>query len=140
MQIIYNYDKENNKAQCIIKDKEIKFVKEAYCHPDDIDFCSEKTGNTIAAFRASIAQLQHERDNVIKPALKVVKHLYGCLAAGKNFSPTNHETAMVKRELDRLEDELTAVNFSIKELKIQLKKYINDKDKFYQKIRKERSK
>lgn len=59
MNIIYNYDPDLKKANCIVEKNNIMGMGEAKCHPDDIDICSERTGMYIAENRAMINYLQN---------------------------------------------------------------------------------
>ena len=63
MKIIHNWDKENYKATCIIKDKNCTFTGEARCHPEDVEFLSTITGGYIAEGRAYIKLYQHIKNN-----------------------------------------------------------------------------
>ena len=60
----------NGSAVYIITYNGYRFVGEATCHPDDMDFESERVGLTIAEARANIKVLRHMRDCEVKPQLK----------------------------------------------------------------------
>ena len=52
-----------------------RFMGEATCHPDDMDFERARVGLTIAEARANIKELRHMRDCEVKPQLIILNHL-----------------------------------------------------------------
>lgn len=131
----YEFSYDNGYASCIIRYGQIVFLGEAHCHPNDEDFQSEKTGLQIAEVRANIQYLQFKRDKEIKSQIKILKHLLGNIQSSKYHNPKNYESIMLRNQLKALERELEDINDAIAEEKKFLKEYINEKDKFYKRIR-----
>ena len=133
------YDSDSGHAVCTLTDGKHYFIGEAFCHTDDKDMMSEKTGCTIALMRAEIKYYTHIRDNEILPALKTLKHLYACISHGKHFNKLNHENVLIRRQIRQLEFDLTTVRQMINDEKKSLKTLIDEKDKFYKRVRANRS-
>ena len=72
------------------------FTGVAYCHPDDLDFASERTGLFIAESRAIIKVLIFQRDHEIKPALATLNHLYSNMRTSKYYNPKSYEAKMIR--------------------------------------------
>lgn len=136
MNIIFNY--QDGKSTCIIEYKGISFCGEAKCHPQDNDFESEKTGLQIAEIRANIKLLQFRRDTEIKPQIKILKHLLHNIKSSQYHNPKAYESIMIRKQLKSLNADLNEVNGIINDEKRYLKTYIDNKDKFYNKIRSKR--
>ena len=130
---------ENNVAKCIIHYQNQKFIGEAICHPDDLDFASERTGMTIAEIRALIKVKTFIRDFEIKPQLKILKHFNANIRNSKNYNPTSYEAKMLYSQIKAIQRELDEIKKEISEDKQFLKEYINGKDKVYKKLRQARS-
>ena len=133
--MIFDYDKESGTARCLIKYNGIYCDGEAHCHPDDMDFESERVGMTIAEIRAHIKVLTFIRDHEIKPQLQILKHLYSNIKTSKHYNPKSHESVMIRSQIRSLEKELTAINYDIADERKYLKDYISGKDKLYNKLR-----
>lgn len=133
MNTIFNY--QDGKSTCIIEYKGIAFCGEAKCHPQDNDFESEKTGLQIAEIRANIKLLQFRRDTEIKPQIKILKHLLHNIQSSQSHNPKAYESVMIKKQLKSLNMDLNEINGVIHDEKRYLKDYIDNKDKFYNKIR-----
>lgn len=136
----YNKTELGINAHCIITYKNQQFHGYATCHPDDYDFESEKTGQTIAEYRAEIMLIKHIRNNEIRPAYEAIRHLYLSLPTSKIHDPKSYESHRIRREYYRLQNDLAAANNRLAQLKENLKWYIAEKENFYQKIRKARNK
>lgn len=120
---------------CIIRYKGLEFVGEAQCHPDDMDFESERTGLCIAEARANIKLMKFKRNFEILPALKSAKHLYTTVQQSASYSPKSHESKMIYRHLKQLKKQLDMINSDIAEEEKYLKEYLDKKDKFYKRLR-----
>lgn len=120
---------------CIIKYKDFEFVGEAQCHPDDMDFESERIGLQIAETRATIKAMRFVRDFEIKPQLKILQHLYGNMKTSTHYNPKSYEAKMLRSQIQAIENELAATNNAIADERKFLKDYIDGKDKFHQKLR-----
>ena len=120
---------------CIIQYKGLEFVGRAQCHPDDMDFESERTGLCIAEARANIKLMKFKRNFEILPSLKSAKHLYTTVQQSALYDPKSHESKMIYRHLKQLEKQLDIINSDIAEEEKYLQEYIDKKDKFYKKLR-----
>lgn len=129
------YEYINGCATYIINYNGYCFVGEATCHPDDMDFESERVGLTIAESRANIKVLRHMRNFEIKPQLKILKHLYNNMKSSTYFNSNSYEARMVRSQIRAIKKELTAVNSGIADEQKFLKDYISGKDKMYKKLR-----
>lgn len=131
MKIIHNWDKENYKATCVIKDKNCTFVGEAQCHPDDAEFASAITGGYIAEGRAYIKLYQHIKNNELYPQIKILEHTLNIVKSNKNYNPKDIGTIRLKQELARKKSELEQIKLAIKNEENNLRDYIADKDKLH---------
>ena len=133
--MIFNYNKETGIAQCLIKYNGIYCDGEAHCHPDDMDFESERVGLTIAEARANIKVLRFIRDYEIKPQLKILTHLYSNMKTSKSFNPISYEAKMVRSQIRAIEKELATINNGIADEQKFVKDYVAGKDKMYKRLR-----
>ena len=133
--MIFTYDKETGIAQCLIKYNGIYCDGEAHCHPDDMDFESERVGLTIAEARANIKVLRFIRDYEIKPQLKILTHLYSNMKTSKSFNPISYEAKMVRSQIRAIEKELATINNGIADEQKFVKDYVAGKDKMYKRLR-----
>jgi predicted RNA-binding protein with EMAP domain len=120
---------------CTIRYKGLEFVGEAQCHPDDMDFESERTGLCIAEARATIKLMQFKRDYEIKPALQAIKHLHTNMQTSTKYNKKSYEAMMVYNQLKTLQKELDTINADINEERKYLKEYIDKKDTFHNRLR-----
>ena len=129
-EIKYTYD-ENNKtvtASVLYKNKTIS--ASAFCHPDDKEFYSEAVGTSIAAMRLAIVILRDMRDNEIIPQIKILKHLYTNISAGKDFNPKDRATRLIRRQYYSLRTDLKIINEMIEDQKNSIKSVIKTKEHF----------
>lgn len=133
--IKYCYDNETGVASCTIKYKNLLFTGIARCHPDDNDFMSEHTGCFMAEARANIKVLKFRRDTEVIPALRAFEHLQANMDTSTKYSPKSYEAKMIHRQIKALKRQVEEFNEAIADEEAYLKKYINDKDKLYQRIR-----
>lgn len=103
----------NGSAVYIITYNGYRFVGEATCHPNDLDFESERVGLTIAEARANIKVLRHMRDCEIKPQLKILKHLYNNMRSSTHHNIYSYETKMMRSQIHVIERELATINNAI---------------------------
>ena len=125
----------NGSAVYIITYNGYRFVGEATCHPDDMDFESERVGLTIAETRANIKALRHIRDCEVKPQLKILNHLLSNMRASKSYNPISYEATRLRSQIRAIEKELAAINNDIADEQKFIKDYIDGKDKMYKKLR-----
>lgn len=130
-----SYGYVNGSAVYIIEYNGYKFTGEATCHPDDIDFESERVGLTIAEARANIKVLRHIRDCEIKPQLKILKHLFGNMRSSTKHNIYSYEAKMMRSQIHAIEKELTTINNAIADERKFVKDYIDGKDRLYKKLR-----
>lgn len=138
MKVLYNYI--NGIAKCEILDIDnTSYVGEARCHPEDTDMMNEKTGLYIAETRANIKFLKH----LIKESKKELKSLidfHSLLKFNPYYDENNRETKLLIKEIKRRKKDIEENKKILKDMQFSLKEYIAQKDEFYQKIRKNRSK
>lgn len=134
METFYNFD--GIVSTCTIIDGTNIFVGTAFCHEDDADMVSERTGLFIAEGRAIIKRYQHIKNNQLKPAIQILKHLENNLRQSKYFNEKSHDFIMLQRQIRIKEEELDVIEQQIAMEKQGLKDYIAQKDKLYTKIRK----
>lgn len=109
----------------------------AYLHDEDADYYSPIVGGTIAHMRAmenAISQTIWEVDDEIK----TIKHLYSSLqqSLGEDADPQNKILFYMRR----LENNLTQLRSSRRELRKEIATYIKDQSKAIEILKKNRSK
>lgn len=129
------WDEETGVAICVLTDGKKEFTGMAMCDEADREFQSEKTGCQIALYRAELAYLKHVRDNEIKPAIKTLKHLYYTMKQSTHFNENSYENKMVWKSIYRQQFDLDVINKMIVEKRKNLRDYLDEKEKFYKKIR-----
>ena len=129
------YSYVNGSAVYVITYNGYRFVGEATCHPDDMDFASERVGLTIAEARANIKVLRHIRDCEIRPQLKVLNHLLSNMKTSKYYNPISYEATMLRSQIRAIEKELAAINNEIADEQKFIKDYVSGKDKLYKRLR-----
>lgn len=135
---IFNYDEATGTTICIIEDKDKTFVGYATCHPDDMEFCSVRTGEQIAATRAYIDYLKDLKANV-QIELNTFKHFYNDI---KNMPQYNKENYCVKHLLKTIKNlsvEFSTIQSDIKQEKKNLSLFISSKNDLYRKLEKQKA-
>ena len=123
-------------ALCTITDSyDRTYHAEAFCHSNDQDMKSEKTGCEIANRRAEIMVLKGYVKNELKPRLRALKQLYYSMNRSKYFNEKSYENKMLQKQIHVIKNELDTTNQIIAELEYDLSRYLDEKDKFYKKIR-----
>lgn len=132
----FDWDPDIRMATCEIdmKDDGV-FIGTAFCHEDDMDMCSELTGQTIAYFRASIAYYKFLKNNRIKPGLKALNQAYYSMNRSKKFNPDAYETKLLLSQINIYKADLEGIKEAINILEKDLKAYIDVKDEKYKKMR-----
>ena len=134
----YIWEEDVGTATVILQDDKGHIFKGcAFCHPADIDMISEKTGLQIAECRAVNKYLTHVRDNEIKPALAALTEYLGAIQHTPGIP--KRAKGILYHRINALEADLELISKSIKDNKKYIHNYITDKEKFYQKIRKNRN-
>lgn len=126
----YIYNEETGESTFTIRYKGYDFVGEAMCHPDDWDSMSWRTGLTVAEARANIKLLKFKRNTEIKPALKALTDLWNC-SNHKN----REKNKALRVSLQKLNDDLIAINNDIAGEEDFLKSYLKEKDDFSRKVK-----
>ena len=137
---MFEWDEELGLASCIITDGENTFYGQAHCHDDDLDMMNEKTGCEIAFKRAKIDCLRFKRDCELKPMLKALKQAYYSMNQSKQFNPKSYENKMLQRQIRQIEFDLDTIRDMLNTEEQNLREYIQEKDKFYKRIRHNREK
>lgn len=135
MKYKYEWNPDNGVSKCFIYDKGLIFTGEAHCHPEDMNYASERTGCYIAETRACIARLRHKRDNVLRPQVKSLMTFYKDLKNRKNFNADNPEIHYLIQRINELNHELAIVEQDIRLEQTYLYDYIHNKEIIYKKIR-----
>lgn len=138
--IEYKWNPETHTATCIFSIDNVKYVGTAICHPTDLDFESEKTGQSIAIMRAQVKICQAFVKNNLKPRLAALNQLYYSMNQSKKFNPDSYENKMLQRQIQLTKNQLTIVKEEIANKKQEIKDYINQKDEFYKTLRANRNK
>lgn len=131
----FKYSELDAKAQCDIEYNGMTFTGLAHCHPDDLDYASERTGCYIAETRAIIKVLTFQRDYEIKPVLTALKHLYSNMRTSKHYNPKSYEAKMLRSQIRVYENDLVAVSNDLASERKNLKDYLAGKDKIFAKLR-----
>lgn len=132
MNIIIEYNEDTGTTVCVITDNINNITLQGYgmakCHDNDKPFQNKITGEYIAKTRAQIDILRKKRDYDIKPGLLALKHLKATMINSKNYNSKNYENKRLNKEIKHREDDIHYLNMCIKEVKNQLKIYIDAKD------------
>ena len=129
----YYYD--NGYAIFTIHYKDCAFRGDAKCHPDDTDMMSERTGLTIAEARAHIQMQKFIKRHEIQPVIDAYRHLLKNIQTSKKHNPKAYESCMLRSQLAHWESKLAEIEADIADEEKYLKEYIEQKDKFYCRIR-----
>lgn len=132
----------NDGTECVvtIKDGENIFTGRARCHPEDKDFFSTHTGYIIAELRATIAQIQHYKNTVVKPKLKTLEDLKKSFDCARAHDKDSYESKLVDRLIKNQKVELEWCQGEILSLKEDIKAFIAAKELFYTEVRSKRNK
>ena len=126
---------ESGLALCTITDSyDRTYHAEAFCHSNDQDMKSEKTGCEIAFTRARIKYYQYYKE-CLKERLSALNQLYYSMNRSKYFNEKSYENKMLQSQIRVIKNELDTTNQIIAELEYDLSRYLDEKDKFYKKIR-----
>ena len=135
----YLYDPDSGIAQVILTDCHGRLYSGiAICAEQDNDMKAEYTGYTIAEKRAWINFYKGWLRYEIKPQLRALKQLYYSMNRSKRFYAGHYEAFMLKRSIHRLEKQLTDMEDNISYMQLDLRDYIDNKDKLYKAIRAKR--
>ena len=132
----YQFD-EDGFASVTIRVADNVFIGTAQCAPEDMEFCSEKTGLAIAETRAMINYLTWVRDIELGQQLKILEHLENGVNAKEKKDKNGY---MIYRAANRCRDEIKFINEDVVAMRKELKEYIESKADLYDTVRARRSK
>lgn len=135
----FEWDAEQGTAICLLFDGEHYFTGTAFCCEDDKDMCSQRTGEEIAFRRARIEYLKFYRDT-LKYQLKGLEQFLASIKQSYKFNNKSFETIKLFQHINKLRFDLEYAKELIKNERKELHHYINDKEQFFQKLRKVREK
>lgn len=138
MRTIFNHDEDLMTTACFLVDKQGRaFSGFAKCEPEDKDFYSRLTGETIAHLKASIEAEKSYR-NELKNELKVLKNYHSNIVNAKWYNRQNPMAKHLYKTIMDLEDEINASKDYAEKMKNELKTFIDNKEKFYDMVRRNR--
>ena len=112
-----------------------QFTGKSFCHPDDDDMASRRTGEHIAEARAIMQAIKFYRKHYLRPQLDALRQArYSMEQAG-----VTEGVEVLDKQINKLERILRATKKELVQTKRDLTKYIQDKDIFYNRIRAIRS-
>ena len=135
----YLYDKDSGVSTYIIEYEGQYFTGIAHCAPEDADMQNEKTGINIAERRAIIKLFQYRR-NELKHKLAALNQLYYSVNKSKKYDSHGYMENMLEHQRQQIQDELNLMKNTLKDEQEELKQYIDNKDKFYKRVRANRKK
>lgn len=136
--LTFFWNEELGQADCIFTTHGQMFNGQAFCHPEDAMFKSEKVGCTIAEYRAQIMALRYWRDCELKPGLKALNQLYYSINTSKYYQADNYAETMLTRQIELKKIDIATANEKLKELKQELKNYLTNIAKAHASIRRQR--
>lgn len=135
------YNEDLHTCTCTITTNFGEFIGKAFCHPDDLDMKSQRTGEQIAYHRALIEMLKYERDCILIPQIKVLEHVQSILNSKKKIAESDlYAATTLKRQLTNLKFELQIIRDNIESERERLREYISKKEEMYQRIRAKQNK
>lgn len=135
------WNKDIGFASCVMKDNYDRVhVGIAQCHEYDFDMQNKITGLQIAYQRAEIASLKSHIQDELKPRLRALHQLYYSMNRSKKFNSNSYENKMLKRQIHIIKNDIITAKEMLVELEENLKIYLDEKEKLYQKIRNKREK
>lgn len=126
----------DNIVKCELEDPDTHeiVVGEAKCMPQDMDMMSEKTGGDIALYKATIKILRNKRKRT-RQEYRVLKNLLKTYKNRPNFDASDPYVRILKRKIYSYSQDIEYLNNCENNCREELRKYIDEKDNFYQKIR-----
>ena len=132
------WNEELGQATCYYDFHGQTYGADAFCHPEDTAFKSEKIGCTIAEMRAHINALMQYRDAELRPGLKALKQLYYSINTSKYYNADNYVEKMITRQIELKQLDIDTTNEQIQNLKQQLKDYLHNLAKVNSSLRRQR--
>lgn len=134
-----SWDAETGIATCTLTYQGAKFTGKAQCHDQDRDFCSEKTGLSIAEKRAML-KLSKKLKNDARLRYETLERLYKILSNNGKIEPNSYEMNVVYQEMMNFKTAYILYKEGIKSLYQELKEFISNKATIYSILRKNRAK
>lgn len=134
-----SWDAETGVATCTLTYQGAKFIGKAQCHVQDRDFCSEKTGLSIAEKRAML-KLCKRLKNDTRIRYEALERLYKILSNNGKIDPDSYEVNIVYHEMLNFKTEYILYKEAIKSLYQELNEFISNKATIYSILRKNRAK
>lgn len=134
-----SWDAETGVAICTLTYQGAKFIGKAQCHAQDRDFCSEKTGLSIAEKRAML-KLCKKLKNDTRIRYETLERLYKILSNNGKIDPDSYEVNIVYHEMLNFKTEYILYKEAIKSLYQELNEFISNKATIYSILRKNRAK
>lgn len=135
---IFFWNEELGQATCAYTFHGKDYWANAYCHPEDVEFKSEKIGCTIAEMRARINALMQWRDAELRPGLKALKQLHYSINTSKYYNPDDYAEKMITRQIDLKQSDIDIANEQIAALKKELKDYLHNLAKVNSSLKRQR--
>lgn len=126
----------DNIVRCELEDPDTHEIVagEAKCMPQDMDMMSEKTGGDIALYKATIKILRNKRKRT-RQEYRVLKNLLKTYKNRPGFDATDPYVRILKRKIYSYSQDIEYLSNCENNCRKELRKYIDEKDIFYQKIR-----
>lgn len=129
----------DNVSRCELLDPDTHeiVVGEAYCMPEDADMMSEKTGADIALYKATAKLFRNKRKR-LKKEKKVLEDLLKVYVRRPGYDETDPYVRILKKKIYSYRSDIALISNCETACHEDLRKYISEKDKFYQQIRNHR--
>lgn len=138
MRTIFNHDEELMTTACFLVSKQGRvFSGFAKCEEEDKEFYNRLTGEVIAHLKASIQAEKFHREE-LKDELRALKKYHSNIINAKWYERQNPIAKHLYRTIVDLEDEIEASKEYAEKMKKSLKEYIDNKERFYKVVRKNR--
>ena len=134
IQIDTKFDKETGTATAWILEKGNFFEAKARCHPEDIDFCSERTGCYIAELRVHMKYLTHLARS-LREERKIIQKTYNRISAVRGYSKGSNYDWNWNKIFDEIDAKIMIITEAYKADVLALHNYIEGKEKSYRLIR-----
>ena len=134
-----DWDGEKGLGKATIRYHGNEYIGFAKCHPDDNDMKSEKVSYEIALSRAYVKALK-EIVKESKLKLEALNHYYHSVKNSKKYTPGSYENKMLQKQIKMYQNDIVLIRMEIFKEEQDNLYYIQNKEKFYQKIRINRSK
>jgi hypothetical protein len=107
----------------------------AQCAEEDADVISERTGMTIAEYRAQINLLQNFKNRELYPGLKALQHLKSTMVNSKKYNPDSYEAKRLEKEIKHYQEDIKDTCGAIEVAKQILYDYINAREHLNARLR-----